>query len=400
MSTGAMATTASTIPDQMKKFIDDEKQNFQQISTNFTARHFQFPTKSQRKIDVVQLMSEYEGNFLTAICYIRFLLGRASKFIRLIDEIGTLPSAYELNRLTCLATYNDFIQRYSDIMSAIQTHENTCGRSFRRSVERMIPTIAHVPINLHLQQLLVMEGDDKYIYNTVTLGAPAVHHSQFTNGGLSRIKSNIIVTNARLKSLQDNFQDVLILNSDIDDALDHLCQIIESPSTSVEHNVLQMSLQRVVAAVLSLLNYSTVDLSQIQTHVEGSGLINRSPIVKEMTDPETTANDLIQNMKSIQTKAEKLLQQVKSSSKEAKAFDREQLENLKSVANELEKSTLKLILRQIFTEGSEIESYPQAYRERFDIAFSQSLICLIFSMYVLLSSVKISEQSWNLYVKH
>jgi hypothetical protein len=34
------------------------------------------------------------------------------------------------------------------------------GRIFRRSIERMQPEIAHVPINLHLQQLLVSSGDD------------------------------------------------------------------------------------------------------------------------------------------------------------------------------------------------------------------------------------------------
>jgi chromosome segregation ATPase len=87
------------------------------------------------------------------------------------------------------------------------------------------------------------------IYNTVTLGAPAVHHSRFIHGGLARMKANINETNRRLRNLQDKLQDVLILNSDIDDALDHLTQIIESPSTNIEHSVLKLSLQRVVKAV-------------------------------------------------------------------------------------------------------------------------------------------------------
>lgn len=34
------------------------------------------------------------------------------------------------------------------------------GRLFRRSIERMQPEIAHVSMNLHLQQLLVSSGDD------------------------------------------------------------------------------------------------------------------------------------------------------------------------------------------------------------------------------------------------
>jgi hypothetical protein len=95
------------------------------------------------------------------------------------------------------------------------------------------------------------------IYNTITLGAPAVHHSRFAHGGLARMKANVVETNKRLCYLQDKLQDVLVLNSDIDDALDHLTQIIESPSTNIEHSVLKLSLQRVVKAVSKLENISS-----------------------------------------------------------------------------------------------------------------------------------------------
>lgn len=90
------------------------------------------------------------------------------------------------------------------------------------------------------------------IYNTVTLGAPAVHHSRFLHGGLARMKANVVENNKRLCYLQEKLQDVLILNSDIHDALDHLSHIIESPSTNIEYPVLKSSLQRVVKAVSCL----------------------------------------------------------------------------------------------------------------------------------------------------
>ncbi len=76
-----------------------------------------------------------------------------------------------------------------------------------------------------------------------------MHHSRFMHGGLARMKANVIETNKRLLDLQEKLQDVLILNSDIDDALDHLSQIISSPSTNIEHSVLKLSLERVVKAV-------------------------------------------------------------------------------------------------------------------------------------------------------
>ena len=87
------------------------------------------------------------------------------------------------------------------------------------------------------------------IYNTVTLGAPAIHHSRFVNGGLRRMKVNAVETNKRLVFLQEKLQEILILNGDIDDALDHLNQIIESPTTTIEPSALKLSLQRVVKSV-------------------------------------------------------------------------------------------------------------------------------------------------------
>ena len=62
---------AAAIPDSMKPFVQTEMTNLKQIANNFLARHFQFRTKSRDKtLDVVQLMSEYEGNFSTPVAYL------------------------------------------------------------------------------------------------------------------------------------------------------------------------------------------------------------------------------------------------------------------------------------------------------------------------------------------
>jgi hypothetical protein len=62
---------AAIIPKSMVPFIDNEKINLKQISSNFVARHFEFRTKDrEKKVNVVQLMSEYVGNFTTPICYL------------------------------------------------------------------------------------------------------------------------------------------------------------------------------------------------------------------------------------------------------------------------------------------------------------------------------------------
>lgn len=62
--------------------------------------------------------------------------------------------------------------------------------------------------------------------------------------------------------------------------------------------------------------------------------------------------------------------------KDEQTFDAAQLNNLKAIADQLECNTCKHVLRYIFREGHEIERYPQAFRERFDIAFSQAVSTL------------------------
>ncbi len=78
---------------------------------------------------------------------------------------------------------------------------------------------------------------------------------------------------------------------------------------------------------------------------------------------------------AIYEKAKKLLEEIKTSmNKDEQKFDSKQLNNLKSIADELEHHTCKHIMRYIFQESMEIERYPQLFRERFDIAFSQAVI--------------------------
>jgi hypothetical protein len=76
--------------------------------------------------------------------------------------------------------------------------------------------------------------------------------------------------------------------------------------------------------------------------------------------------------------------------KDEQTFGLPQLNNLKSIADELERHTCKHIMRYIFQESAEIERYPQAYRERFDIAFSQAVIIINISVYSVLRIIFLS----------
>jgi hypothetical protein len=81
------------------------------------------------------------------------------------------------------------------------------------------------------------------------------------------------------------------------------------------------------------------------------------------------------SQETINEKANKLLEEIKESmNKTEQTFDMSQLNNLRSIADELEHHTCQHIMRYIFQESMEIERYPQIFRERFDIAFSQAVI--------------------------
>ncbi|CAF2124477.1 unnamed protein product [Rotaria magnacalcarata] len=389
---------AAVIPKSMVLFVDNQKTNLKQIANNFFTRHFEVRTRDrEKKLNVVQLMSEYDGNFSTPVCYLRFYLNRAAKFIRYAEELGRLKDNQEIYRLNCISIYKGFIQRYSDLIGSIQNHETACDRRlFRRSIERMQHEIAHVPLNLHLQQLLVSCGDDpsqKSIYNTITLGAPAVHHSRFTHGGLERIKTNEHELNKHLSYLHDKLQDILIRNSDIEDGLEHLSQIMANPSTNIDHSIIKLSLQRIIRAVDSLLQYASKDLDTTNS--------STIEIVVHPLIPKISTEEVLASKDTIYEKAKIFLEEIKESlNNDEQIFDVAQLNNLQSIATELESHTCKHIMRHIFQESMEIERYSQTYRERFDIAFSQTLTCLIFSISVLLSSANISDQAWNLYISN
>ncbi|CAF3254826.1 unnamed protein product [Rotaria socialis] len=364
---------AAVIPKSMVLFVDNQKTNLKQIANNFFTRHFEVRTRDrEKKLNVVQLMSEYDGNFSTPVCYLRFYLNRAAKFIRYAEELGRVGGL--------LYVSNDcFIQRYSDLIGSIQNHETACDRRlFRRSIERMQHELAHVPLNLHLQQLLVSCGDDpsqKFMYNTITLGAPAVHHSHFTHGGLERIKTNEHELNKHLSYLHDKLQDILIFNSDIEDELEYLSQIMANPSTNIDHSILKLSLQRVIRAVDSLLQYASKDLDTTDS--------STTEIVVHPLIPTISTEEVLASKDKIHEKAKIFLEETKESlNNDKQIFGVAQLNNLQSIANELESHTCKHIMRHIFQESMEIERYSQSYRERFDIAFSQTVIILNIHIYI------------------
>lgn len=62
---------AIAIPKSIMSFVDNEKLALQQIASNFLARHFEIRTREcEKALNVVQLMSEYDGNFSTPVCYL------------------------------------------------------------------------------------------------------------------------------------------------------------------------------------------------------------------------------------------------------------------------------------------------------------------------------------------
>lgn len=66
----ANSNPATSLNSSMRKHVDFEKENLNQIADNFIPRQFEFRTVHRdRRITAVQLMSEFKGNFHTPIFY-------------------------------------------------------------------------------------------------------------------------------------------------------------------------------------------------------------------------------------------------------------------------------------------------------------------------------------------
>ena len=76
-----------------------------------------------------------------------------------------------------------------------------------------------------------------------------MHHFRFANGGLRKIKENLVETNERLYMLQEKFQDVLVLNADIEEALDYLFLCIGTAKITKKSCQWKASLERVLRSV-------------------------------------------------------------------------------------------------------------------------------------------------------
>ena len=70
-STNNSINPAALIPNSMVSFIDNEKLNLKQVASNFVVRCFDIRISDfKQTLNVVQLMSEYDGNFSTPVCYL------------------------------------------------------------------------------------------------------------------------------------------------------------------------------------------------------------------------------------------------------------------------------------------------------------------------------------------
>ena len=122
-----------------------------------------------------------------------------------------------------------------------------------------------------------------------------------------------------------------------------------------------------------MLNYSLKDLDDLKI---SSDRVVHNPLVARSSHFEKN---------EIQIKAKKLLDEIEISlKKNDQTFGREQLNNLKTIADQLECDSCKHVLRYLFRESAEIERFSQVFRERFDIAFSQAVRRVFFSFFFVL----------------
>ncbi|XP_039206829.1 type II inositol 3,4-bisphosphate 4-phosphatase-like [Crotalus tigris] len=102
-----------------------------------------------------------------------------------LKELGELSPHWDNMRKNVIAHCDQMLILYQNMLAELGKHT---GSSFKSSCSKGEKTLEFVPINLHLQRMLVQGPCIKdVLYDVITVGAPAAHFQGFKNGGLQKL---------------------------------------------------------------------------------------------------------------------------------------------------------------------------------------------------------------------
>ncbi|ETE68641.1 Type II inositol-3,4-bisphosphate 4-phosphatase, partial [Ophiophagus hannah] len=155
------------------------------VLKNPICKLYTFPTSDNKWMYIREQMFESNLSFHVPKELINLHIKEDLKRNQDLKELGELSPHWDNMRKNVIAHCDQMLILYQNMLSELGKYT---GSSFKSSCSKGEKTLEFVPINLHLQRMLVQGPCIKdVLYDVITVGAPAAHFQGFKNGGLQKL---------------------------------------------------------------------------------------------------------------------------------------------------------------------------------------------------------------------
>ncbi|RUS89174.1 hypothetical protein EGW08_003053 [Elysia chlorotica] len=161
--------------------------NLQAHFNDIIKRSFRFATNNEKSmLQMSEYMAESRWTFEIPVQLLRLWVNEEKRMISLLQDLGELPfdQGYVQKETSDYSMSN--VVLYNQHVAHLNEYE---GVTFKRSTDRTKEDLEFIPINLHVERMLVSEnaGSKGKLYDVTTMGAFTAHCRDGKNGGLSRL---------------------------------------------------------------------------------------------------------------------------------------------------------------------------------------------------------------------
>ncbi|XP_070805199.1 inositol polyphosphate 4-phosphatase type II isoform X2 [Pituophis catenifer annectens] len=170
------------------------------VLKNPICKLYTFPTSDNKWMYIREQMFESNLSFHIPKELISLHIKEDLRRNQDLKELGELSPHWDNMRKNVIAHCDQMLILYQNMLAELGKYT---GSSFKSSCSKGEKTLEFVPINLHLQRMLVQGPCIKdlacnlsladVLYDVITVGAPAAHFQGFKNGGLQKLLSKFEV---------------------------------------------------------------------------------------------------------------------------------------------------------------------------------------------------------------
>ncbi|XP_005104317.2 inositol polyphosphate-4-phosphatase type I A isoform X1 [Aplysia californica] len=161
--------------------------NLQAHFNDIIKRSFRFATNNQKSLlQVSEYMGESKWTFEMPIQLLRLLVQEEKQMISILQDFGELVSDWEAEQILWIRMGADAAEFFTNSLDLLT---ELSGMTFKRSADKSKPELEFVPINLHMERMVVSSDTHPAgkFYDMTTVGSFAAHARDMKSGGLKRL---------------------------------------------------------------------------------------------------------------------------------------------------------------------------------------------------------------------